>query len=122
MQYKLGAVRDTFDEQSLLDKGVPHNAITIVNQPQQLIDMLLTDRIDAFIYSEQIAKYLLIQSGHNVDDFDFSYEIKTSDLYLALSKEVPQPIVEQLQKTLDKMKADKKYYQAFFDKYLTLEK
>lgn len=117
LNYRIGAVRDTMDQLSIMEHGVPHEQLTLVTFPKQLIQMLNIDRIDAFVYSEDIGKYLIMQQGGQIDDYDFIYELKQVQLYLAVNKSVPETVIQQLQAGLDRIKKEPRY-QAIIDRYL----
>ena len=116
LKYKLGAVNRTFDELSLLKRGVPYDAITRVNYPKHLISMLQLNRLDGFVYNEQIGKYLIEQAGLDIDDFNFIFEVERTYLYIALNRDVPDQIVKILQDGLSRMQK-RTEYQSYFDTY-----
>ena len=116
-KYRLGAVRNTFDEISLLERGVNIGSLTSVNNPKQLITMLLKGRIDGFAYSKDVASYLIKQEGIELEVIDFILELKHTKLYLALNIDIPDEIVKTLQDGLDEMK-NRPQYQHYFDRYL----
>lgn len=93
----IGVVRGDIREEWLTDQGFS-NLHPSVNH-QQNIQRLRSGRLDLIAYESQGIQHLLWEEGLNAADVKAVYELKTSDVYLLMSKSGTDPKLMQRWKT-----------------------
>lgn len=121
-QYKIGVIRDDVGEQLLLDLGVPRGEMYEAPLPGNIADQLAKDRIDIWVYEENVAKWWLKRRGYNTDDYETVFILSDSEIYYAFNKGIDDKLVEKLELGIDAVKNSKgesgaSQYQEIVDKY-----
>ncbi len=105
--YSIGVVRDDAGEQ-LVSALLSNKALSEVLQqsakPQDLINKLAYERIDLLAYEETVSRDLIRVLGLKNSDYQVVYVLKETTSYFALSKDVPENLVNALQAGLDRLK------------------
>lgn len=114
---RVGAIRDDAGEQLLVARGYPLKLIDLTSDARSNLLKLENGRIDLFAYPETVFKWLVAQSGKNVDDYETVFVLHEGHVYFAVNRNTPDEIVEKLQKALDALKESGKV-QAIIDSYL----
>jgi len=73
---------------------------------KQCLNMLKSNRTPLWVASDTIISSLLKETGLNPSEFEIVHLFGIKYLYIALSIDVPDKVVELWQKTLDEMKLD----------------
>ena len=73
---------------------------------KQCLNMLKSNRTTLWVASDTIISSLLKETGMKPSEFEIIHLFGTKYLYIALSIDVPDEVVELWQKTLDEMKLD----------------
>ncbi len=109
-KYKIGAVRDDFRAQWLLQKGV-EDQLTLVTDDIQNMRDLFARKIDIFPIGEFVAYHIAHQEGRAFNDLEKAMYVKdmSADLYMAFSKQTPDVIVEKCKKALFEIRKDGTY-------------
>lgn len=102
--YRIGVIRDDIGEQSLLELGIPREAMQEASYVTVLAEQLMKKRIDLLVYAERAAFWWSRQAGVDPEMFETVYVVKQGDLYYALNRETPPEVVDKLQKGLDMLK------------------
>ncbi len=120
-KYRIGVIRDDIGEQSLLELGVPRDAMQEAIDVTVLAEQLLKKRIDLLVYAERAAYWWARQAGIDTDLFEPVYVVKKGDVYFAVNQDSDPAVVEKLQKGLDLLKqtdqSGRSRYQEILDKY-----
>lgn len=103
-QYRIGVIRDDIGEQSLLELGIPRDAMQEASYVTVLAEQLMKKRIDLLVYGQRAAYWWSRQAGVDPEMFETVYMVKQGDVYYALNKETPSEVVNKLQKGLDMLK------------------
>ena len=114
---RVGAIRDDAGEQLLVARGYPPKWIDLTSDARSNMLKLESGRIDLFAYPETVFKWMVAQSGKNVDDYETVFVLHEGHVYFAVNKNTPDEIVEKLQKSLDALKESGKV-QEIIDSYL----
>jgi len=104
---KVGAIatyKDDVREQILTSLGFTN--LDSSNSPMSNIKKLAAGRVDLWFYDNLGMPQIALRAGVDPDRLDLVYTFKAFDGYIAMSKKMPFDIVEQWQKTLDRMKQD----------------
>jgi polar amino acid transport system substrate-binding protein len=104
---KIGAVEDDLAIQMLLDNGVKRDDLIIERTPEPIIEMLKNGSIDAWVYNDVTAVWLLQESGEDASDYEVVYVFGSSDGYLAFNKSVPDSLVRHFQEAINYIKTRK---------------
>ncbi|WP_163831319.1 substrate-binding periplasmic protein [Spartinivicinus ruber] len=104
----IGVVKDDVAEK--LFKGIGINSPNFKygnNHPETLAKMLVSYRFDAWGYEINVARWMLIKLGYNINDFETVYTFPPIQSSYAFSKNTPDSTVKLLQTALDKIKNKK---------------
>lgn len=119
--YRIGVIRDDIGEQSLLELGVPRDAMQEALDVMVLVEQLMKKRIDLLVYSDNAAYWWSRQAGIDAELFEEVYVVKEGGLYYAVNRDTDKAIVDKLQKGLDMLKqtdaSGHSRYQEILDKY-----
>lgn len=120
-KYRIGVIRDDIGEQSLLELGVPRDAMQEAMDVTVLAEQLMKKRIDLLVYAERAAYWWARQVGIDSDLFESVYVVKKGDVYFAVNRDSDPAVVEKLQKGLDLLKQTDElgnsHYQDILDRY-----
>lgn len=122
--YRIGVIRDDIGEQMLLELGLPREAMQEANYVTQLAELLTKKRIDLLAYDESAALWFTSQAGLEPKLFKTVYILKEGELYFAFNKNVPNNLVEKLQRGLDQLKVQHNQqgvslYEEIINRYLS---
>ncbi|MGF1528880.1 MAG: substrate-binding periplasmic protein [Candidatus Competibacterales bacterium] len=101
---RFGAIRDDIGMTLLESNGIPRDTQQLVARNEQNIEKLVRGRIDAWVYDEAVAIWLLRQTQYPLDQFEIVYNLSVTPLYIAAQKETPPQVVETLQQALDDLR------------------
>ncbi len=116
-RFKAGAIRDDAGEQLLLANGYPASQLDLAADARSNLLKLDSGRIDLFAYPETVFKWIVRQSGKKIDDYETVFVLHDGYVYFALNRNIPDEIVDRLQKALDQLK-ESGHVQAVIDRYL----
>ncbi|NVD08888.1 transporter substrate-binding domain-containing protein [Vibrio sp. JPW-9-11-11] len=102
--YRIGVIRDDIGEQSLLELGIPREAMQEASYVTVLAEQLMKKRIDLLVYAERAAFWWSRQAGVDPDIFEVVYVVKQGDVYYAVNRDTSAEVVKKLQKGLDMLK------------------
>ncbi|WP_044874013.1 ABC transporter substrate-binding protein [Pseudomonas sp. LFM046] len=100
-QYKVGAYKGDATGEFLVQQGL--TPITVLRD-QENAKKLQNGQIDLWAVGDPAGRYLAKQEG--ITGLKTVLRFKSSELYLALNKEVPDEVVQKLQRALDQMRAE----------------
>jgi ABC-type amino acid transport substrate-binding protein len=103
-KYRIGVVRDDVGHQLLAAAGYPEERMDLVPLPEQNAEKLARGRIDAWVYEEDVARFVLAARGYDPDDFEAVYTLKSGYLYVAFSPGTPAEAVAAMQEGLDRLR------------------
>ena len=99
--YKIGSFKGDIVENVLTKKGVP---VTLTIADENNAKKLKRDGIDLWATHTGAGYYFA--KKYELPEIEVVHTLSDMNMYLALNKNVPDHIVEQLQSTLDAMKKD----------------
>ena len=102
--YRIGSIIKDIGEHLLLNAGVPKTELLRVSSMKPLVRMLKRDRIQLAAKGWDNLMGALKDENYNLDEFEVAYVLKNSHQYFAFNKEIPDHIVAQFQKAIDKLK------------------
>lgn len=102
--YRIGAVPEDIGHQILRKIGISDSQIQRSANSDALARQLAAGRIDLWIYDEASVRWFIRNAGLNPDDFEVVYEEGKMELWYALSLDVEDDMVKQLQEGIDKVK------------------
>lgn len=100
-QYRIGGYQGDAISQYLIDRGL---SVETSLRDNENVQKLLKGQIDLWATADPTGNYLAKQAG--VGGFKIVQRFYTAELYLALNKNTPDALVEQLQAALDSLKAE----------------
>lgn len=108
-RYVVGVLRQDMCLDYLKSKGF--EKITVSNSDEDSIRLLIRKRADLIPFAELSFVFRVRKLGYDPSDFEKTCFIKdlSEGLYMAFSKETPDPLVEKFRTALDKLKADGRY-------------
>ncbi len=109
-KYKIGAVRDDFRAQWLLQQGIKTQLDLVADDIQNMRN-LFARKIDMFPIGEFVAYHIAHQEGRAFNDLEKAMYVKdiSADLYMAFSNQTPDVIVEKCKKALVELRNDGTY-------------
>ena len=113
---RIGVVKDDIGQLLLKEAGMPNERVEPVLLNEQNYKKLFAGRIDAIAYEDKVAAWQIAEMGQDPSDYEPVFQLKQSELYLALHRGVHPDIVNDLQAKLDEMKADGTHQQ-IIEKY-----
>ncbi|WP_341664820.1 ABC transporter substrate-binding protein [Vibrio sp.] len=121
-KYRIGVIRDDIGEQTLLDMGIPRNAMQESNYVTTLAEQLMKKRIDLLVYAHRAAIWWSKEAQVDPDLFEPVYTVKEGYVYYAFNTEVSPEAKAKLQKGIDLLKTTKgesgeSLYQEIMSKY-----
>ncbi len=111
----IGTVSSWYSDQYLINLGFTN--LICDGDPLVVIEMLMNGGVDAFVCSEITFPNLLEELGYSYSQVVPSFELMSSDFYIAFSKNTSSDIVNQWQNKLDQIKLDGTY-SAIYQKWL----
>ncbi len=104
--YHVGVIREDAGEQLLLAKGFPRRAIQYASTAQNLLKMLMVQRIDLVAYDENVLRWLWshdpeLQSRVTLKSY---VVLETGAHYFAFNRQTPDAVVAAFQEALDDLK------------------
>ncbi|USD42404.1 ABC transporter substrate-binding protein [Vibrio sp. SCSIO 43135] len=122
IKYRIGVIRDDVGEQLLLELGVPRDSMQESSYAKTLAEQLQKERIDLWAYEENVAKWWILQTGYNPDEFSPVFVLQEGELYYAFNKDIDRALIDELQQAIDKVKITEddngvSQYQAIVNKY-----
>ena len=116
--YKVGVIRSDIGEQLLMNNTlVDKSIIQPVDRTVLNIRKLMKGRIDLISYGWAPLLWEIKKNDMDPADFQPAFILKKGQLFIAFHKETPDAVVQDFQKTLDKLKADGTYNR-IVDSYL----
>ncbi|WP_070971834.1 substrate-binding periplasmic protein [Vibrio sonorensis] len=120
--YIIGVIRDDIGEQSLLELGIPRNAMQEASYVTTLAEQLKKKRIDLLAYDENAAYWWASQVAVEGDTFEPVYVLTEGHVYFAFNLNVPQSLLDKLQHGIDLIKSERldsgeTVYQSIMNKY-----
>lgn len=103
----VGTVSSWFSDQYLQELGFTN--LISDGDPQVMAEKLMTGEIDAFVCSSLTFSDILEDLGYSYSEVSATYELMSSDFYIAFSLNTPESTVSQWQQTFDAMKTDGTY-------------
>ncbi len=109
-KYKIGAVRDDFRAQWLLQQGVTEQ-LNLVPDDIRNMRNLFARKIDIFPVGEFVAYHIAHQEGKAFNDLEKAMYVKdiSADLYMAFSNQTADVVVEKCKKALFEIRNDGTY-------------
>ena len=104
---KVGTVTSWFSDQYLREQGF--NNLISNSDPAVMAKKLMLGEIDAFVCSAVTFPDILKELGYQYNQVVPSFELMSSDYYIAFSKNTPAALVNQWQTALDAIKLDGSY-------------
>ncbi|MFZ5570744.1 MAG: substrate-binding periplasmic protein [Thermodesulfobacteriota bacterium] len=105
-RFKVGAVRNDAGAQLVAWKaGTGMEAVTVLPDAIQCIQMLNRGGIDLFAYDENVMAWLINKNSLNPLDYEVVFVLEEGFHYFGFHRETPDPLIEQFQKALDDIKA-----------------
>lgn len=102
--YQVAVIREDIGAQRLLESGVDQAKIRSAISNVSAMKMLNRGRVDLWAYSEDVAFWLIEESGLKKDDFESIYTLSESYLYFALHRETESHLVDTMQAALDSLR------------------
>ncbi|MBN1925825.1 MAG: transporter substrate-binding domain-containing protein [Prolixibacteraceae bacterium] len=103
----IGTVSSWFSDQYLRELGFSN--IVSDGDPLLMTDMLMKGEVDAFVCSSLTFSDILEELNFNMSQVTASYELMSSDFYIAFSLNTPESMVSQWQQTFNDIKNDGTY-------------
>lgn len=103
----VGTVSSWFSDQYLRELGFTN--LVSGGDPETMTEKLMQGEIDAFVCSGVTFTSILRGIGYDPDQVSASFELMSSDYYIAFSHGTSVEVVNQWQQTLDAMKQDGTY-------------
>lgn len=100
-RYTIAALQDDIGHSLLLKNGYPENKITKNPYAEGIVEMMLTNRVDAWAYEESVADYFIRKTGHDPQDFERIFVLEQSEVFFAFSAETSPAIVEAFRAAFD---------------------
>ncbi|MCG7489296.1 ABC transporter substrate-binding protein [Vibrio sp. Of14-4] len=121
-KYRIGVIRDDIGEQTLLDMGIPRNAMQESNYVTTLAEQLMKRRIDLLVYAHRAAIWWSKEAQVDPGLFEPVYTVKEGYVYYAFNNQVNPDATAKLQKGIDMLKSTKgesgdSLYQEIMSKY-----
>lgn len=116
-KYKIGTVIDDYSEANLIKNNVPTFVFDRMSDPYKNIEKLVLERIDGCAYGIESMKWILKQTGKNLDDYKVVFIYNKGINYYAFNKKTHDKVIKTLQEALERLKKSGKY-QNIIDKYL----
>lgn len=115
-KYHIGAVRNDIRTQHLLTLGF--DKLFLVSQNEQILKMLLKNRVDLWLDNELTGYYIMKKNGYIPDEkFKIVHKFLTGmGGYMAFSKATSDELVEKFTKALEQVKKDGTY-KKIMDRY-----
>ena len=101
---RIGVVLDDIGHQLLKGQGIATKHLYPSNKGIYLAQMLTKDRVDLIAYDKMVALWNLKSLGFKPNDYEPVLTLKKADYYYALSLDVSDELVNQLQSELDRFK------------------
>ncbi len=114
---KIGVVRDDIGQVVLEERGFKESELVQVNRLDQLFAMTKLERIDYFVYGEEVSIYSMKNEGIDPNSFIVVHVLKELPQYYGVNKSVPDWALSKLQKGLDSVKADSDFMKQIRAKY-----
>ncbi|WP_243361175.1 substrate-binding periplasmic protein [Fundidesulfovibrio terrae] len=102
--FKTGTVREFASTQLLLLHGYPERNLEYAADMRSNALKLNAGRIDLLAGSEHAFAWILPQCGLRPEDFETVFVLREGAIYFACSKDMPDELVDRLQRSLDKLK------------------
>ncbi|KJY83000.1 amino acid ABC transporter substrate-binding protein [Vibrio galatheae] len=119
--YRIGVIKDDIGEQSLIELGIPRDAMQEAISVSVLAEQLMKKRIDLLVYAERAAYWWARQAGVDPELFEPVYVVKEGDVYFAVNRDTDKSVVDKLQRGLELLKmqgeSGNSRYQEILDKY-----
>ena len=115
---RIGVVLEDIGHQLLKSRGIDDKQIYPLSRGEQLVRMLIEGRVDLIAYGKLVACWTLNNLGENTDEYTPVYCLKRAPYYYALSLDVDEQLVKQLQAALDRLKNDQRI-EKLTQEYLT---
>ncbi|MEH6472585.1 MAG: transporter substrate-binding domain-containing protein [Halopseudomonas sp.] len=106
----IGVYKDDFGELWLQENGFNNLDAAVENSLN--VAKLINGDIDLWIANELTGKHMLAQAGVE-NQVDKIFDVQKDYMFIAFSKNTPDKIIEQWQKSLDEIKSDGTYAQIF---------
>ncbi len=107
---KIGVYKDDYGELLLKEAGFT-NTETVINNRDNLFK-LVDGSIDLWVINELTGKHMAREEGLS-EEIEAIFPVKKEFMYLAFSKNTPDSVIQEWQKTLDEIKNDGTYSQIF---------
>lgn len=106
-QYRIGAVKDSIENDLLASKGV--NASHIINgqTPEDLLRMLEEGQIDLWATGDLAGRHQMLQTAANPNAYEIVYTLSENDFYYIFSKDVPDTLISAFEQGLYTVKNQK---------------
>jgi polar amino acid transport system substrate-binding protein len=101
---KIVVIRDSVDDQAVVNINTPENLITRAAKPDSAAKMLARGRVALWAYNEITAIALLKQIGEDINNYEIVNVLNSTDMYFAFSKDVDDSVVQLLQKGINMVK------------------
>ncbi|UZP67413.1 transporter substrate-binding domain-containing protein [Desulfovibrio mangrovi] len=103
--YTIATIQDDIAHSMLLKHGYLDSKIVKNPYATSIVAMLNRDRVDAWAYDENVARYFIRQAGSNPDDYERVYLLDAFDLYFAFNWDTNPKIVQAFRETFNTLKA-----------------
>lgn len=103
---KVSAIRKGIGHHILISKGVPEKLIDLSPTISTMIEKLKRGRVDAILENENVIYHVLRSKGLVWHDFNINYMLNLGEIYFAFNLNTPDSIVSNLQRGIDKIRAN----------------
>ena len=100
-KYRIGGYKGDAISQYLIDRGL---AVQTALRDNKNVEKLAKGQIDLWVTADPSGRYLARQEG--LDELKVVQRFNTAELYLALNKDTPDELVQQLQAALEALRAE----------------
>ncbi|MBL4789488.1 MAG: transporter substrate-binding domain-containing protein [Kordiimonadaceae bacterium] len=104
--YKYGIMKRSSGEQRLLLAGADPSRFIYVNTPQSAAHLLVRGRVDAIVFDQLVAFWVIQSLGYKRSNFEIVYAFDQLYYYYAFSKQTDDALIGKMQIALDVIRSD----------------
>lgn len=119
--FSVGTIKEDSSEHILINRGVDVDLLDRSNSTKELVNKLINGKNDLIAYDNYIVKWVLVELGEKLSEYEVIYGLGEGQHYYAFNKSISDKMIGKMQKSLDKIKS-KSEYKKILDKYLGSKK
>ena len=100
-QYRIGAVRDSIENDLLVSQGVNSSQLVSGQTPADLLLMLEEGQIDLWATGDLAGRHQMLKTALDPNAYEIVYTLSENDFYFIFSRDVPDTLVRAFQYSLD---------------------